>query len=107
MKETKFNIRAIPDQISSTARNTRKSPQYGHPAHVEVASGTGPCRQCLQTFDVGKENRILFTYNPFEGHRFVSVAGSHLRARNSVRHLFATEQVPGQPSFAAAGVRGL
>ena len=67
VKETKFSIRAISEQISSAARNTRKSPQYRHPAHVEVATGTGPCRQCLQTFDVGKENRILFTYNPFEG----------------------------------------
>jgi hypothetical protein len=66
-KEPKFSIRAIPDEISAAARNTRKSPQYGHPAHVEVAGGTGPCRQCLSTFDVGKENRILFTYNPFDG----------------------------------------
>ena len=66
-KEMKFSIRAIPDEISTAARNTRKSPQYGHPAHVEVAGGTGPCRQCLRTFDVGKENRILFTYNPFDG----------------------------------------
>ena len=66
-KEPKFSIRAIPDEISAAARNTRKSPQYGHPAHAEVAGGTGPCRQCLCTFDVGKENRILFTYNPFDG----------------------------------------
>src|ERR1700756_5324474 len=63
--EVKFSIRAIPDEISAAARNTRKSPQYGHPAHVELAGGTGPCRQCLCTFDVGKENRNLFTYKPF------------------------------------------
>lgn len=31
-KEMKFSIRAIPDEISTVARNTRKSPQYGHPA---------------------------------------------------------------------------
>jgi hypothetical protein len=42
-----------------------RSPGYGHPAHVEVAAGYGPCRHCLRTFDVGKENRILFTYDPF------------------------------------------
>ena len=65
--EPKFSIRAIPDEISTAARNTRKSPQYGHPAHVEIAGGTGPCRQCLRTFHVGKENRVLFTYNPFDG----------------------------------------
>ena len=42
-----------------------KSPQYGHPAHSEVATGYGPCRQCLQTFHVGSEERLLFTYQPF------------------------------------------
>jgi hypothetical protein len=67
MKAPRFSIYAIPGEISSSVRNTRKSPQYGHPAHVEVAAGTGPCRQCLRTFDIGKENRILFTYNPFDG----------------------------------------
>jgi hypothetical protein len=42
-----------------------KSPQYGHPAHAEVATGYGPCRLCLQTFHVGTEERLLFTYQPF------------------------------------------
>ena len=42
-----------------------KSPQYGHPAHAEVAAGYGPCRQCLQTFRMGTEERLLFTYQPF------------------------------------------
>lgn len=42
-----------------------KSPQYGHPAHVETAAGYGPCRLCLQTFQVGVEERLLFTYQPF------------------------------------------
>lgn len=67
VKAAKFTVRAIPDEISSAARKERKSPQYGHPAHTELAGGTGPCRQCLRTFEVGKENRILFTYNPFDG----------------------------------------
>src|SRR5688572_18700401 len=42
-----------------------KSPQYGHPIHAEVATGTGPCRLCLQTFRVGTDERLLFTYQPF------------------------------------------
>ncbi len=42
-----------------------KSPQYGHPAHVETATGYGPCRLCLQTFRVGADTRLLFTYQPF------------------------------------------
>jgi Protein of unknown function (DUF1203) len=67
MQSDRFNIRAIPDEISRAARETLKSPQYGHPAHVELAGGTGPCRQCLRTFEVEKERRILFTYNPFDG----------------------------------------
>ena len=42
-----------------------KSPQYGHPAHAETATGYGPCRLCLRTFQVGVEERLLFTYQPF------------------------------------------
>ena len=42
-----------------------KAPQYGHPAHAEVAIGYGPCRQCLETFQVGTDERLLFTYQPF------------------------------------------
>jgi hypothetical protein len=43
-----------------------RSPQYGHPAHREVASGYGPCRHCLRTFRVGQEERLLFTYQPIQ-----------------------------------------
>jgi hypothetical protein len=67
VQKATFSIHAIPARISSAVRTDLKSPQYGHPAHVEIAAGTGPCRQCLRTFEVGKENRILFTYNPFDG----------------------------------------
>ena len=42
-----------------------KSPQYGHPVHAETATGYGPCRLCLQTFQVGTDERLLFTYQPF------------------------------------------
>ena len=67
MNRASFRIKAIPDEISRAARTTLKSPQYGHEAQVDVAGGTGPCRQCLKAFEVGKERRILFTYNPFDG----------------------------------------
>jgi len=53
--------------MAAGVREKLASPQYGHPAHVEVATGTGPCRSCLSTFEVGQEERILFTYNPFDG----------------------------------------
>jgi hypothetical protein len=60
-----YRVTAIPQEITNKVRATLSSPQYGHPAHVELASGYGPCRSCLRTFHEGEENRILFTYNPF------------------------------------------
>lgn len=62
-----YQVIPIPKEIAQQVRTTLKSPQYGHPAHVEVAKGYGPCRACLQTFRTSEENRILFTYNPFAG----------------------------------------
>jgi len=62
-----FRVTGIPANLSQQARTTLKSPQYGHPAHVETATGYGPCRSCLATFAEGEEERILFTYNPFAG----------------------------------------
>jgi hypothetical protein len=60
-----YRIQGIPDPIASAARASMRSPQYGHPAHAETATGYGPCRLCLQTFEVGAEERLLFTYQPF------------------------------------------
>jgi hypothetical protein len=62
-----FRVLSIPENVAQQARATKKSPQYGHPAHVEVATGYGPCRQCLRRFQEGQDSRLLFTYNPFEG----------------------------------------
>ena len=59
-----FRIVPIDATIADSVRREQRSPQYGHPATVEVAKGYGPCRQCLRTFRVGEEDRILFTYNP-------------------------------------------
>ena len=61
----RYRIQGIPESIATAARATMRSPQYGHPAHVEVATGYGPCRLCLQTFTVGTDERLLFTYQPF------------------------------------------
>src|SRR5262249_8760938 len=35
--------------------------------HSELATGYGPCRLCLRTFEIGAEKRLLFTYDPFHG----------------------------------------
>jgi hypothetical protein len=62
-----FRVLPIAPALAEQVRSTLKSPQYGHPAHVERAAGYGPCRACLQQFRAGEEDRILFTYNPFAG----------------------------------------
>ncbi len=59
-----FRIVPIDSELADRARRERRSPQYGHPATLAVATGTGPCRQCLRTFRIGEEARLLFTYNP-------------------------------------------
>jgi hypothetical protein len=61
----RFRVAGIPEEISRKVRETLTAPGYGHPAHVSVANGYGPCRACLRTFEIGQEDRILFTYNPF------------------------------------------
>lgn len=62
-----FRVLPIAPALAEQVRSTLKSPQYGHPAHVERATGYGPCRACLKQFRTGEEDRILFTYNPFQG----------------------------------------
>lgn len=64
---TGYRTIAIPTPIAESVRATLASPRYGHPAHTEVAAGHGPCRHCLQTFRIGEERRVLFTYDPFDG----------------------------------------
>ena len=59
-----FTVRSIPQQVADEVRRTRSSPGYGHPAHLEIASGTGPCRCCLRPFVPGVDRRLLFTYRP-------------------------------------------
>jgi len=61
-----FRVLPITPALAEEVRSTLKSPQYGHPAHVELATGYGPCRACLKQFRTGNEERILFTFNPFQ-----------------------------------------
>ena len=60
-----YRVIALAQQTADEVRTTLKAPGYGHPAHVETAKGTGPCRLCLRPFRKGEEERVLFTYNPF------------------------------------------
>ena len=78
-----FRVLPIDSKLAEEARNTLKSPQYGHPAHIELAKGYGPCRACLKQFRVGEEDRILFTFNPFQGlHDYPSPGPVFIHARS-------------------------
>ena len=60
-----FRVVAIPTEIAEQVRNTGKSPNYGFPAHREVAAGRAPCRHCLKLIQKNEEELLLFTYDPF------------------------------------------
>ena len=62
-----FIVHPVARELTQQARTTRRSPQFGHPIHEELALGTGPCRECLRAFTVGIERRLLLTYSPFTG----------------------------------------
>ena len=62
-----YVVMPIPESVAREVRETRKAPVYGHPAHVEVANGYGPCRLCLRPMVVDQDERLLFTYDPFAG----------------------------------------
>lgn len=70
-----FRVIAIPSDIADAVRSTRKSPGYGHPTHVEIATGHGPCRHCLRTFTIGADRRVLFTYDAFRGMESLPLPG--------------------------------
>ena len=59
-----FHLLGLSDALTREVRETRRSPGYGHPVVSETARGTGPCRACLEQFQVGQEERLLFTYRP-------------------------------------------
>jgi len=59
-----FTVRGIPQEVADEVRRTRLAPGYGHPAHHEIARGTGPCRCCLRPFVPDVDERLLFTYRP-------------------------------------------
>ena len=70
-----IRVVAIATKLAERVRQEMKSPGYGHPAHVEVATGYGPCRHCLRAFKIGEERRILFTLDPFFGIESVPLPG--------------------------------
>jgi len=65
---SEYRVVALGQQTADEVRSRLRAPGYGHPAHVEMARGSGPCRLCLTPFRTGEEERVLFTYNPFPNH---------------------------------------
>jgi hypothetical protein len=60
-----YRVIAMDEDVAAGVRTTRSAPDYGHPAHAELAADPAPCRVCLGRFAVGSERRLLFTYDPF------------------------------------------
>jgi hypothetical protein len=62
-----FRVMAIPTEIAGAVRASLRAPRYGFPAHTELATDQAPCRHCLQLTKPGEDQRILFTYDCFDG----------------------------------------
>ncbi len=63
-----YRIVPITKNLAERVRETLTSPQYKSlQAAVSVATGYGPCRSCLRTFEQGTDRRVYFTYNSFDG----------------------------------------
>jgi len=62
-----FRVMAIPTETANEVRQTGKAPRYGFPVHSEVSTDQAPCRHCLRLTKQGAEERILFTYDCFDG----------------------------------------
>lgn len=74
-QQTTFQVTAIPDEIARQVRETGVSSWAKLPASASIAKGYGPCRSCLKVFEVDKDERIFFTYNPFEGRAELPLPG--------------------------------
>ena len=82
-----FRVVAISSEVAEQVRNTGKSPNYGFPAHREVAAGRAPCRHCLKLIRKGEEELLLFTYDPFRELGQPPLPGPvYIHAENCARH---------------------
>jgi hypothetical protein len=62
-----FRVMAIPTEVADEVRSTMKAPRYGFPAHTELSNDQAPCRHCLRLTTPNVDQRILFTYDCFDG----------------------------------------
>ncbi len=96
---TGFVVRPISSDVAREVRSSRQAPEYGHPVHAELARGTGPCRICLRAFAVGVDDRLLFTYSPFDR--------THTLAQPGPVFIHADDCEPHRGSEYPAGLRGI
>ena len=74
------------DRSCRVVRSTQKAPEYGFPAHQEIAAGRAPCRHCLQLIKVNEEV-LFFDYDPFRELGVPPLPGPvYVHARNCARH---------------------
>ncbi len=82
-----FQVVAIPTEVAQQVRATGKSPNYGFPAHREIAAGRAPCRHCLQLIQRDQEELLLFTYDPFRELNQPPLPGPvYIHAKECPRH---------------------
>lgn len=62
----RFTVEAIPDAVAAYVREHGRDPLWRHAAVTQPATGFGPCRLCLRTFEEG-EPRTLFSYDTYAG----------------------------------------
>jgi hypothetical protein len=62
-----FRVLPIDNDLADAVRKTKKYPQYGHPAHTELATGDGPCRGLFETIShtAGRPHSVHL--QPFAG----------------------------------------
>ena len=71
---SQFRMKPIDESLARQVRETMRDPIYGLPVRAEPATGYGPCRVCLRTFETG-EPRVLFLYNAFSDGQEADLAG--------------------------------
>jgi len=94
-----FHVLGLSDEMTGEVRHTLLAPEYGHPVLRELARGTGPCRACLDVFQVGEEDRLLFTYRPTGGEGTLGAPGPVFIHAQPCRQFRGTAFPPGLRSL--------
>jgi hypothetical protein len=98
----RFIVRGVPQAIADEVRRTRLSPGFGHPAHLELARGTGPCRCCLKPFVAGRDQRLLFTLSAAGPANLMAPGPVFIHAEHC--DAFAADKFPEELRETAAGI---